>query len=68
MRIVASIFLVLLGSFSLAYPMIDSSLVERDPKSNLPCVANKEGYGVGTDGLPLTSRNLMRLGKPCRDH
>src|ERR1700685_1584673 len=75
MWITASVFVMLLASISFAYPSIndlDNALVERRPKhkgsdqepGNLPCVANEDGYGVGTDGLTSAKESNL-AGKPC---
>jgi len=74
MWITASFVVMLLASVSFAYPSInnhDHTLVERKHKDsgkepgNLPCVANEDGYGVGTDGLPTLLRNLTSQESPA---
>jgi hypothetical protein len=73
MWITAAVFVMLLASISFAYPPIndpDNTLVERKHKGsdqepgNLPCVANEDGYGVGTDGLTSAKESNL-AGKPC---
>jgi hypothetical protein len=65
---------MLLASISFAYPSIsdpDNALVKRKHKGsdqepgNLPCVANEDGYGVGTNGLTSSAKESNLAGKPC---
>lgn len=63
-------FLSILAAAAFGHPIQGN--VERHRKGNhggesgnLPCKANAEGYGVGTDGYRPEMTSLMILGEPC---